>query len=142
MRHPYRPLTAYPVLMLDDPGRLPWGENPKTTRSAKLVVIPQEIRDALISNWHRSREEKNFDPTPVLKLFLPWAQATWLVAEMSLRDRDSLFGVAIFDDEAELGSFSLADLVALTGPGNLRVEIDPHWQAQKTLSQYAAKRLA
>lgn len=106
------------------------------------MVIPDEIQDALISNWHRSRQEKDFDPTPVLKLFLPWAPATWLVAEMNPRDRDSLFGVAIFDDNAELGSFSLADLATLSGPGNLRVEIDPHWQAKKTLNQYAAERLA
>ena len=107
-----------------------------------MIEISQEIQDALISNWHRSRQDRSFDPTPVLKLFLPWAPATWLVADMNPRDRDSLFGLAIFADEAELGGFSLAELAELEGPGNLRIEIDRHWRAQKTLGRYLTEHSA
>lgn len=78
----------------------------------------------------------------MLKLFLPWAPVTWLVSEMNPRDRDSLFGLAIFSDEAELGDFSLAEIAALEGPADLRVEIDQHWRAQKTLNQYLAEHSA
>lgn len=55
---------------------------------------------------------------------------------MNPRDRDSLFGLAIFSGEAELGDFSLSELAALEGPADLRAEIDQHWRAQKTLNQY------
>lgn len=54
-----------------------------------MIEISQAIQDALISNWHRSRQDRSFDPTPVLKLFLPWAPATWLVADMNPLDRDA-----------------------------------------------------
>lgn len=112
------------------------------TKGPEMIAISQEIQEALTSNWHRSRQDKSFDPTPVLKLFLPWAPVTWLVSEMNPRDRDSLFGLAIFSDEAELGDFSLAEIAALEGPADLRVEIDQHWRAQKTLNQYLAEHSA
>jgi len=107
-----------------------------------MIVISLEIQEALISNWHQSRQNKNFEPTPALKLFLPWAPITWIVAEMNPHDQDSLFGLAICADEAELGNFSLADLAALKGPADLRVEIDRYWRAQKTLNQYLAEHSA
>jgi hypothetical protein len=56
--------------------------------------------------------------------------------EMNPHDRDSLFGLAIIGDEAELGGFSLTEIAALEGPANLRIEIDRHWWAQRTLNQY------
>lgn len=107
-----------------------------------MIVFSQEIQESLISNWHQSRQNKNFDPTPALKLFLPWAPVTWIVAEMNPRYHDNLFGLAIFADEAELGNFSLAELAALKGPADLRVEIDRHWRAQSTLNQYLAEHSA
>lgn len=107
-----------------------------------MTTIPGEIQELLIANWHQSRREKHFDPIPAVKLFLPWAPATWLVAEMNPVDRDRLFGLSIIAGEAELGDFSLSELATLSGPGNLRAEIDRHWRAQMTLSQYAARHRA
>lgn len=101
-----------------------------------MIVIKQEIQNQLISNWHESRRNQDFDPTPALKLFLPWAPVTWLVTEMNPHDPDSLFGLAIFSGEAELGGFNLAELLALEGPADLRVEIDRYWRPRKTLNQY------
>lgn len=108
----------------------------------QVIEISSEIQDLLISNWHRSRQDRGFDPMPALKLFLPWAPATWIVAEMNPRDHNSLFGLAIIGHEAEIGGFSLAELAALKGPANLRIEIDRHWRAQKTLNQYLAEHSA
>lgn len=72
---------------------------------------------------------------PVLKLFTPWANATWLISE---RDGDMLFGLCDLGlGSPELGYVSLAELQSLRGPGGLTVERDKWFEPTKTLSEYA-----
>ena len=46
----------------------------------KLMTNAQ--RTQLLENGRKSRETDNFDPTPVVKLFTPDANATWLLTEL------------------------------------------------------------
>lgn len=83
-----------------------------------------------------TRSERDF--MPVCKLFLPWTSGTWLLTEM---DDDGLaFGLADLGmGTPEIGYLSLDEVMAIRGPGGLRVEKDLHWKASKRLSEYATE---
>lgn len=77
------------------------------------------------------------DHRPVVKLFTPDAQATWLFTELSA-DGDTLFGLCdLGNGSPELGYASLSEIQALRGPLRLLVERDRHFRADKPLSEYA-----
>jgi hypothetical protein len=78
------------------------------------------------------------DLKPVVKLFCPWGQGTWLLSELDPEDPDLAFGLC---DPGlgfpELGSVRLSDLEALRGPGGLRIERDRWFRPTRTLGAYA-----
>jgi len=80
----------------------------------------------------------DIDFKPVVKLFTPDAQCTWLLTELG-RD-DIAFGLCdLGAGFPELGFVSMTELRALRGPLGLPVERDEHFDADKTLSAYAAE---
>lgn len=82
------------------------------------------------------RHLESFDPQPVVKLFTPDAQCTWLLTEID-EDGDRMFGLCdIGHGEAELGYVLLSELTAVRGGLGLRVEKDLGFKADKTLRQY------
>jgi hypothetical protein len=75
---------------------------------------------------------------PVVKLFTPDANATWLISEVDPDDADRLFGLCDLGlGYPELGYVSLAELSALRGPLGLPVERDKHFIPKRPLSIYA-----
>ena len=78
------------------------------------------------------------DLKPVVKLFTPDAQCTWLLTEL---DADGLlFGLCHLGLGCpELGYVSLAELASVRGKLGLPVERDLHFEADKTISAYAAE---
>ncbi len=73
-----------------------------------------------------------------MKLFTPWANATWLLTELSPDDEDIAFGLCDLGlGTPESGYVSLAELRNLRGPGGLTVERDLSFKADKTLQGYA-----
>ena len=86
--------------------------------------------------------EREFDFQPVVKLFTPWAAATWLLTEIDPHDEDLAFGLCDLGlGTPELGRFSLRELQGLTGPGGLTVEVDRYFTAAKTLKGYVDEAL-
>jgi hypothetical protein len=78
------------------------------------------------------------DHEPVLKLFTPDGNATWLLTESDPDDPDRLFGLCDLGlGSPELGYVSLAELTALRGLLGLPIERDLHFIADKPLSAYA-----
>jgi hypothetical protein len=78
------------------------------------------------------------DPFPVLKLFTPDANATWLVTECDPDEPDRLFGLADLGlNFPELGWFSLSEIKEIRGRLGLPVERDAAFVANKPLSAYA-----
>ena len=78
------------------------------------------------------------DRPPVVKLFTPDANATWLISEVDPDDPDRLFGLCDLGlGSPELGYVSLSELKAVRGPLGLAVEHDLHFVADKPLSGYA-----
>ena len=106
-------------------------------------VLKGETRKQLESNWTAQQERKGTrqeeDYEPVCKLFLPWAAATWLLTE--LEPTSSLaFGLCDLGfGTPELGYVDLEEVYSVEGPGGLRVEQDIHFEARKTLSEYASE---
>ena len=44
-----------------------------------MNIISDEIRAALARNAEQAARDSNFDPAPIVKLFTPYAGATWLL---------------------------------------------------------------
>ena len=84
-------------------------------------------------------ENPDVDHKPVVKFFNPCGAATWLFTELDA-DGDTLFGLCDLGmGFPELGYASLSELKAVrsAAPFRLPMERDMHWQASKTLSEYA-----
>jgi hypothetical protein len=78
----------------------------------------------------------DIDFKPVVKLFTPDAQCTWLLTELGLDD--IAFGLCDLGMGCpEIGFVSLREIRELRGPLGLPVERDLHFDADKTLSAYA-----
>ncbi len=104
---------------------------------------PQFIDDTafeqLLANSHSTAGGDTIDPPPVVKLFTPDANATWLLTEIDPNDEDLAFGLCDLGlGMPELGSVRLSELDQLRGPFGLPVERDLHFKASQTLSAYAA----
>ncbi len=101
-------------------------------------LITDEQRAQLLANGRQSLEQETFDPAPVVKLFTPDADATWLLTEMEPDDHDHVFGLCNLGlGYPELGLVSLAELATVRGRLGLSVERDLHFNPQKRLSVYA-----
>jgi Protein of unknown function (DUF2958) len=114
-------------------------------------LILNSQRAELLANWRRGIEladagrDEEHDPRPVLKLFNPVGAATWLLTELvepeDTEDDTLLFGLCDLGfGSPELGYVSLSELreIRLFG-GALGIERDIHFNAKKSLSEYAAK---
>lgn len=111
-----------------------------------MKLLTKEIQEKLIRNGLANAEKiaAGNTPTdfePVVKLFTPWAQATWLFTELEVEDDQViLFGLCDLGHQCpEIGRVLLSELESLKGPWGLRVERDLHFIADKTLQQYAAE---
>jgi hypothetical protein len=106
-------------------------------------LITEAQRLALLANGHQSAREEDFDPRPVVKLFTPDANATWLLTELDPNDPDRAFGLCDLGLGCpELGYVSLTELAGVRGRLGLPVEQDLYFQAEKSLSTYATEAQA
>ena len=104
-----------------------------------MKLITRPIREALLRNGAISAAgEDTSQIKPVLKLFTPWAGATWLISEMDPENHDLLHGLCDLGlGFPELGSVALSELQALRGPAGLKVERDRFFEPAMTLIAYA-----
>lgn len=115
-----------------------------------MKILTKEIRERLLANGRAQRvalrsmpEPTPLDPRPVVKLFTPDANATWLLTELDPEDDDLAFGLCDLGlGEPELGYVRISEIEALRGPLRLPVERDLHFSATRPLSAYydAARR--
>ena len=83
------------------------------------------------------------DPFPVVKLFTPDANATWLLTESDPDEPDRLFGLCDLGlNFPELGWVCLSEIKEVRGRLGLPVERDAHFVANKPLSAYAEEARA
>ncbi len=98
----------------------------------------QAIRQKLLANGARSSAGEDIDPVPVVKLFTPDANATWLLTEIDPEYPDIAFGLCDLGHGCpELGSVSLREIETLRGPLGLPVERDAYYSETRHLSEIA-----
>lgn len=96
-----------------------------------LLLTPQQRLKLAENNL-----DYEADHAPVVKLFTPWANATWLLKDM-LPDGNVCFGLCDLGlGEPELGYVSLKELESIVGPAGLRIERDLHFQTELPLSRW------
>lgn len=101
-------------------------------------LFTQIIRQKLLANGARSAAGEHIDPVPVVKLFTPDANATWLLTEIDPDNPDIAFGLCDLGLGCpELGSVSLKEIERLRGPLGLPVERDRHYGETRRLSEVA-----
>ena len=105
-----------------------------------MKLLTEILREKLIENYHAQREEGEcLDFKPVVKLFTPDAQATWLLTELDPED-EIAFGLCDLGmGFPELGYVSLAEIEAVRGHLGLPVERDLNFEAVKPISEYSAE---
>ena len=80
------------------------------------------------------------DHVPVVKLFTPDADCTWLLTEITPDDRDVAFGLCDLGlGFPELGYVSLSEIAAVRGALGLPVERDRGFVGSKPVSEYFIK---
>ena len=110
-------------------------DNLHTYQHANLLT--HEQYNQLLANDRASRE-KGHDPLPVVKLFTPDANATWLLSEINPDVPDIAFGLCDLGLGCpELSYVSLSEITNLRGHLRLPVECDFYFKPNKTISDYA-----
>ncbi|MGV2052489.1 DUF2958 domain-containing protein [Agrobacterium sp. 22-209-1] len=103
------------------------------------LLIPDDLRAALIANGRASEEQEDFDPRPVVKLFTPDGSATWLITE-AYEEPDGdmrLFGLMDLGfGSPELGYAMLSEIKGVRGGLGLPVERDLYYKPEYRLSYY------
>ena len=99
--------------------------------------IDQLLANGLAQRAAIDRQDQALDFKPVVKLFTPDAQCTWLLTEID-ESTDLAFGLCDLGFGCpELGYVSLTELRTVRGQLGLPVERDLHFDADKALSAYA-----
>lgn len=108
-----------------------------------MKLLTKDIYERLAKNGRirdRCNKAEMTEPDflPVVKLFTPDAQCTWLLIELDPEDLDIAFGLCDLGMGCpELGYLSISELESVRGKLGLPVERDRHFTPTKTLSAYA-----
>jgi len=108
-----------------------------------MKLLTKSIREKLLRNGRvreslaeSGRAEADF--IPIVKLFTPDAQCTWILSELDPEDTDIAFGLCDLGmGYPELGSVRISELESVRGKLGLPVERDRYFNARHTLSVYA-----
>lgn len=110
-----------------------------------MKLLTKDIRERLIKNGRIHAQfiesgDAELDFFPVVKLFMPDAQCTWLLTELDPEEPDIAFGLCDLGmGYPELGSVRISELESVRGRLGLPVERDRHFIATQTISAYAAE---
>jgi hypothetical protein len=117
------------------------GVRPNRNRTLQLITSAQ--RQKLLENGraHRAALDQKTDAInlePVVKIFTPDGNATWLLTELDPNGEHLAFGLCDLGlGEPELGYVSLHELAAARGPLGLPLERDLYFTPRRTIAAYA-----
>ncbi len=130
-------LTASLLDGRSKPRRSDWERFDLKGTIIKLLTNAQTAE--LLANGAVSAQGKDHDPKPVVKLFTPVSNATWLLTELDPADPDVSFrSLDLGLGCPELGYVRISELQSARGRLGPLVERDMHFTADGTLSEYAA----
>lgn len=114
-------------------------DNANPTKDPCVKLLLQSHLEQLLANGKRQDQDADFDPWPVVKLFTPDAQCTWLITALDPDEPDRLWGLCDLGMGcAEYGTVWLPELMCLRGKLGLPVERDLHFTAEAPISAYIA----
>lgn len=96
-----------------------------------MILLTPELHQQLLTNGR----DRDANHVPVVKFFNPLGEGVWLATELD-QDGDTLFGLADLG-EPELGSFSLAEMIAVRLPLGLGIERDILFEGLFPISVWA-----
>jgi hypothetical protein len=105
-----------------------------------MNLITSAQRQKLLENGRAQRaalDQKTgaIDFEPVVKIFSPDGNATWLLTELDPNGEHLAFGLCDLGlDESELGYVSLHELAAVRGPLGLPLERDLYFTPTRTIA--------
>ena len=107
-----------------------------------MQLLTQAAREQLLDNGRQQEPVRGtleeIDFVPVVKLFTPDANCTWLLTEVDPENPNIAFGLCDLGlGFPELGSVRLSVIAALRSPMGLPVERDLYFVAKDAVSQYA-----
>ena len=107
-----------------------------------MKLLTPDIQVRLLENGRQQAHVRGtndeIDFQPVLKLFTPDADCTWLLTEIDPDDTDVAFGLYhLGSGHPKLGSVRLSEIAAVRGKLGLPAERDLWFEADKPLSAYA-----
>lgn len=105
-----------------------------------MKLFTKAIETKLINNFklQQAHGENTIDFVPIVKLFTPDANCTWLLTELD-EDLEYAFGLCDLGlGTPELGYVSIAELKSIHGKLGLPVERDKYFKTTKKLSALAA----
>ena len=86
----------------------------------------------------KNGSNRDKDHPPVIKLFTPDAQCTWLISEIDPNETNTAFGLCDLGfGEPELGYIHLPEIQSLRGNLGLPVERDSSFEGKHPMSVYA-----
>ena len=101
------------------------------------LFLPEQIEELKRNAFWCAEVCDGFDPWPVVKLFTPDANCTWLITAIDQDDEDILWGLCDLGlGFAEYGTVRLSELHSLRGKLGLPVERDLHFKATAPISAY------
>ena len=103
-----------------------------------MELLTNDQIATLLANGAVTARGEEHDPTPVVKLFTPVSNATWLLTELDPVDPDLAFGLCDLGLGCpELGYVRISELQSVRGLLGPLVERDLYFTADRTLSEYA-----
>jgi hypothetical protein len=108
-----------------------------------MKILTQSIYEQLLRNGRVQAQRAedcrpDADFLPVVKLFTPDANGTWLLTELDPEDPEIAFGLCDLGMGCpELGSVRISELESVRGAFGLLVERDRYFTARHTLGTYA-----
>ena len=108
-----------------------------------MKLLTDTLRAQLLENGRRQDPVRGtadeMDFLPVVKLFTPDANCTWLLTELDPEDPDIAFGLCDLGlGFPELGAVRISELESLRGPMGLPIERDLYIVSRKSLAEYAS----
>ena len=106
-----------------------------------MKILTKKIKKDLIENFDNNVPQFHIDPNfkPVVKLF-GGSACTWLLTELNPKSNIAFGLCDLGFGTPELGYVSMDELLALRFPPfGLPIERDLHWEAEKSLLDYASE---
>jgi len=105
-----------------------------------MGLLTEKQKEKMIANGKQTAiDHDGSNHWPVVKLFTPDSNATWLLTELDPEEPDIAFGLCDLGfGFPELGYVRMSEIESICGQFGLPVEREVHFKPEKNIMEYAA----